>query len=97
MTTYSVNFEHMQHVGNEMDSITRQIHQTLTDLDTHARQSLANWTADSQEAYHRAKTKWDAAAAHMHEQSRAARLALGQIHEHYHNGERTGVNIWDGN
>jgi WXG100 family type VII secretion target len=94
MATYSVSFEKMDFVHSEMESITKQIQQTLADLDDESKQRLAEWTTDARDAYNRAKAKWDAAAADMQRQALAAQVALGQIGDSYRGGESTGLQIW---
>nr|WP_272919799.1 WXG100 family type VII secretion target [Streptomyces sp. SID5468] len=87
--------EQMQFVHGEMDTITQQISQTLSNLDDAAKQNLSQWTSDAREAYNQAKAKWDAAAAEMQKQSAAATSALGQIGEYYTRGEKYGVSLWE--
>ncbi|MEU9348160.1 WXG100 family type VII secretion target [Streptomyces sp. NPDC048278] len=95
MTTYQVGLEQMEFVGGEMDSITKQISQALTDLDDGSKQSLAQWSSDARDAYNSAKAKWDAAAAAMQAQAAAATQALGHIDGFYTHGEKYGVSLWD--
>ncbi|KOG90077.1 WXG100 family type VII secretion target [Streptomyces sp. NPDC057654] len=95
MTTYQVSLQQMEFVGGEMAAISKQIQQTLADLDDGAKQNLAQWSSDARQAYDVAKAKWDAAAAAMQQQSVQATRSLGNIGESYTSGEKYGVNLWD--
>ncbi|GAA1909017.1 WXG100 family type VII secretion target [Streptantibioticus ferralitis] len=95
MTSYQVSLEQMDFVKGEMDSITKQIQQTLSDLDDGAKQRLAEWSSDARDAYNVAKAKWDAAAADMQNQLATATVAVGNIGEYYTSGEKYGVSLWE--
>ncbi|MBY8886056.1 WXG100 family type VII secretion target [Streptomyces sp. PTM05] len=95
MTTYSVSHQQMQYVGGEMETITRNIQSTLTNLDDAAKQNLAQWSSDARDAYNVAKAKWDAAAAQMQHQAQTATQALGTIDGYYTSGEKYGVSLWE--
>ncbi|MFF7191378.1 WXG100 family type VII secretion target [Streptomyces sp. NPDC008222] len=95
MTTYSVVHEQMEFVAGEMDGITKQIQQTLSNLDDAAKQNLAEWTSDARDAYNAAKAVWDAAAQRMQQQAAAATQSLGSIDSYYQSGEKYGVGLWE--
>jgi WXG100 family type VII secretion target len=95
MTTYEVSFSQMEFVAGEMDTITKNIQQMISNLDDSSKQRLAEWSSDARETYNIAKAQWDAAAEAMQQQSRAATAALGTITEHYVHGEKYGVNLWE--
>ncbi|MGW7578910.1 WXG100 family type VII secretion target [Streptomyces sp. NPDC054765] len=95
MTTYQVSLEQMSFVEGEMQTIARQIQQTLSELEASSKSSLAHWSSDARDAYNIAKAKWDEAAAAMQQQSAEAAKGLGTIGEYYNSGEKYGVNLWD--
>jgi WXG100 family type VII secretion target len=96
MTTYTVQMEQVDYIVGEMQSITQQIQSTLQQLDDQSKNDLANWTSAAQTTYAETKAKWDAAAADMQAMAGQATSSLGTINEYYANGEREGVNLWQG-
>jgi WXG100 family type VII secretion target len=95
MTTYQVSLEQMDFVKGEMETITKQINQTLSDLDDGIKQNLSSWAGDAQAAYRTAQAKWDLAAAKMNTDLAAATAAVGDIGDFYTSGEKYGVSLWD--
>ena len=95
MTTYQVSLEQMDFVKGEMETITKQINQTLSDLDDGIKQNLSSWTGDAQAAYRAAQLKWDAAATKMTADLAAASASVGDIGDFYTSGEKYGVSLWN--
>ncbi|MFE3649152.1 WXG100 family type VII secretion target [Streptomyces sp. NPDC059101] len=94
MPTYTVNFTQVDHVTEEMVTISRNISNMLESLDASARQHLAEWTSEAQTAYAAAKLKWDTAAADMVQQAANAATALGEIRTSYSQAEGTNSTMW---
>jgi WXG100 family type VII secretion target len=95
MATYTVNMSNVQEVAAQMGVIATHIRSLLTDLDDGTKQHLAEWTADSQQAYYVAKAQWDAKAADMSVQATNAQSSLGSINDAYANAEYQGLGLWD--
>jgi WXG100 family type VII secretion target len=96
MTTYTVQMEQVDYIVGEMQAITQKIQTTLTTLDDQSKMNLAEWTSDAQQTYYEVKAKWDAAAADMQNMATQATQMLGTINQSYSDGERQGVNLWQG-
>ncbi|MEU6220129.1 hypothetical protein ABZ845_21820 [Streptomyces sp. NPDC047022] len=98
MTSYAANLgsSGMPRIVQEMEAIDSSLRTTLTELDEAARGSLAHWTKDAREAYNVAKAKWDAAAKQMPIQAKMAAEGLTHIHHAYGQGEKFGVDLWNG-
>lgn len=92
--TYSINSPQVEHVIEEMLTITRNITGLLEALDESARSSLAQWNGAAQAAYAENKAVWDAAAAEMVQQSAAAGRTLANINATYGHAEVTNANRW---
>jgi WXG100 family type VII secretion target len=95
MATYTVNMSNVQEVAAQMGVIASRIQQLLGDLDNGSRQHLAEWTADSQQAYYVAKAQWDAKAADMAVQATNAQASLTNINDAYANAEYQGLGLWE--
>jgi WXG100 family type VII secretion target len=95
MATYTVQMSNVQEVAAQMGVISGKINALLADLDDGTKQHLAEWTADSQEAYYVAKAKWDAAAADMAVQAANAQNSLSSINDAYANAEYQGLGLWE--
>ncbi|ARH93631.1 MULTISPECIES: WXG100 family type VII secretion target [Streptomyces] len=94
MPTYTVNFAQVDHVTEEMTTISRNISNMLSSLDASARQHLAEWTSAAQTAYAENKAKWDTAAADMVQQATNAGNALQEIRASYSQAEGTNSSMW---
>lgn len=92
--TYRINFPQVEHVTEEMRTISRNITNLLEALDDSAKSNLAEWTSQAQEAYAQSKRQWDAAAADMVQQSIAAGTTLEQIRATYGQAEVTNSGMW---
>ncbi|NEA68422.1 hypothetical protein [Streptomyces sp. SID12488] len=93
MTPHRASLEQMAFVAGEMTALTRQLAGTLLCLDDDARQHLAGWPDDANEAYTCAKARWDAATAAMQQQAARASRSLGPITEFHLSGEKYGVSF----
>ncbi|MCF3964935.1 WXG100 family type VII secretion target [Streptomyces fuscigenes] len=96
MTTYTVQMEQVDYIVGEMQAITQKIQGTLQNLDDASKMNLAEWTSDAQQTYYEVKAKWDSAAADMQNMATQATQMLGNINQAYSDGERQGVNLWQG-
>ncbi|BDM74428.1 hypothetical protein HEK616_79150 (plasmid) [Streptomyces nigrescens] len=96
MPTYTVNFAQVEHVTEEMRTISRNISNMLASLDSSARHHLAEWTSEAQTAYNQNKVKWDSAAADMVQQATSAGTALEEIRASYAQAEGTNSSMWNG-
>lgn len=96
MSTYAVQMEQVDYIVGEMKAISDQLQGTLKNLDDQANMHLAEWTGDAQATYYEVKARWDAAAADMQMMAANATTMLGNINETYGEGERRGVNLWQG-
>lgn len=94
--TYSINSPQVEHVIEEMLTITRNITGLLEALDESARSSLAQWHGNAQKAYAENKAAWDAAAAEMVQQSVMAGRTLESVNATYGHAEVTNTNVWSG-
>ncbi|MEU8718385.1 WXG100 family type VII secretion target [Streptomyces sp. NPDC048663] len=95
MATYEVSFSQMEFVAGEMQTITKNLRQMISNLDDSSKQRLAEWDSDARQTYNIAKAKWDRAAEAMEQQAAVATSSLGTITEHYMHGEKYGVNLWE--
>ncbi|MGW2637359.1 WXG100 family type VII secretion target [Streptomyces sp. NPDC001348] len=95
MATYEVSFSQMEFVAGEMQTITKNLQEMISNLDDSSKQRLHEWSSDARQTYNAAKAKWDAAAEEMQRQAGMATSSLGTITEHYVHGEKYGVNLWE--
>lgn len=95
MTSHQVSLEQMEFVRGEMDNITRQIKQTLADLDDTTQQHLSRWSCDARAAYYAAQQQWDTATQKMAAELQTATTAVGDISEYYASGEKYGLSLGD--
>jgi len=94
MVTYTVNMAQVQEIAGQMGTVARNIQGLLANLDDGTKMHLAEWTADSQQAYAVAKAKWDQKAADMALQAANAEASLSNINLTYANAETQGTSLW---
>ncbi|MBL1090683.1 MULTISPECIES: WXG100 family type VII secretion target [Streptomyces] len=92
--TYRINFPQVEHVTEEMRTISRNITNLLEALEDSARSSLAQWNSQARDAYTENKRQWDAAAAEMVQQSIEAGSTLEYIRRTYGQAEVTNTGMW---
>ncbi|MCZ1007834.1 WXG100 family type VII secretion target [Streptomyces lydicus] len=95
MTTYQVSLEQMSFAEGEMQAIAQKIQQTLDELEANANKSLANWDSAAREAYEQQRLQWKQGAEAMQQQAVKAAQGLNVIGQHYNDGEKYGVNLWE--
>jgi len=94
MATYTVNMSNVGEVAAQMGVLANYITSILSNLDNDTKMNLAEWEADSQQAYAAAKAIWDAKAYDMSIQATAAQNALININDAYANAEYQGLGLW---
>jgi uncharacterized protein YukE len=92
--THTFNFQIADSVRDTMATCTRALLDQLEDLDTMARNDLANWDAAAREAYAVHKANWDKAAAEMPEALGRAESALTEISGGYLKVEHYAQGMW---
>jgi WXG100 family type VII secretion target len=96
MATYTVNMSNVQEVANEMNAISQQIQNMLSDLNSQVQANLSQWSSAARDAYSAAQAKWNAAAQDMSVQAAKASASLGSINDNYANAEYQGLGLWGG-
>mgnify|MGYP001083479932 FL=1 len=94
MATYSVQMPSVQSSVEELMTITRNIQQLISDLESRSESSLAEWEGTVRDTYRAKKQVWDRAAEEMSQAAAKASAQLSQINERYGTAERKGQSLW---
>ncbi|KUO17518.1 WXG100 family type VII secretion target [Streptomyces dysideae] len=94
MPDYTVQIGAVDVTQQELMAATRRIQTLITELESEARSSLANWEGSVREFYYVKKAEWDAGAAKMTEAAGKAGVNLSQINGSYNQAERYGTSLW---
>jgi WXG100 family type VII secretion target len=94
MATYTVNMSNVQEVATEMNTISQQIQNMLSDLNTQVQANLSQWSSSARDAYNTAQIQWNTAAQEMSMQAAKASASLGSINDNYANAEYQGLGLW---
>jgi uncharacterized protein YukE len=96
LATYTVQMNNIHEVVNEMQLISKGIHESLVKLENGTAAHLAEWTSDARNVYTQVKAQWDQAAAEMTRLANNAAMTLNNVNETYGHGEQSGVRLWQG-
>jgi WXG100 family type VII secretion target len=83
MGTYSVSIAQVDATVAQAETISQQISQILTSLESDIQRTLAQWTGSAQAAYATSQAQWHAAAQNMPVALTQAKATLENIAQGY--------------
>lgn len=94
MTSYKFSFTTADYVLDHMDSVNSTLQTSLQELESHCRQTLAEWDGVARDAYYQAETEWRLGFSAMSQALQAGRVSLFNISEGYGSAEQRATQIW---
>lgn len=88
------NFGHLQQGMTDFQQTHQAVQNTLDDLATELSKHLSQWEGDAQQAYHQAKARWDARAAHMATLIHSLGGVISTANDNYSGAERNNSLMW---
>ncbi|MGW2525011.1 WXG100 family type VII secretion target [Streptomyces sp. NPDC001617] len=92
---YSLHFDGLESATTEMRQISSQIESFLQELQSGTMKAILLWESGARDLFDHQRNLWANGAEDMTRQAQAAQAALNEIIQHYADGERTGVSIWN--
>lgn len=95
MADYSLQFDGLQQTIGDMDRISTQIADFLSELQTGTMQAIVEWESGARDLFDSQRGEWSQGATDMRDQALKAKIVLNEIMGHYAAGERAGQSIWN--
>lgn len=95
MATYSLSFAGLEETVQQIGTISTQIEDTLTQLNSGTLRAITEWESGARTEFDNTRAVWSQAASDMVTQAHAAQVALNAIIAEYGNGENYGIKLWN--